>query len=312
MHWRNFLLLSLLLFPSALKAQDDFSWNNLVDWDGTTHWYRYMILSPGFQGPNALPVPESNQAIVLSSSSFTLETYQHAAPGDFTTNLFLRYYASYWDSRIAVEVNMVPLEYYRLSTAIRDERKLRSASPRGVVPGDLSFGTHIQLFRDHSVLPDASLSVFFRTASGRGSEDGRYIDAPGYYFTLNAGKSWKELIPQGNLRWFFQGGFYAWQTNLDNYYQNDAVVFGAGLSGEYNNWNATVSIDSYWGYLGRKNRVIVETSSKPYSYSGDEPVVFRFRIGYKLKTIDYSIKYQYGIQDFPYQSIGLGINFKLS
>ena len=40
-----------------LSAQSYTWWEETVHWDGVTPWERYIVFTPGFLGPNALPVP---------------------------------------------------------------------------------------------------------------------------------------------------------------------------------------------------------------------------------------------------------------
>ncbi len=301
-----FVLLILSLGKTRLIAQEQYSWNDLVDWNGVNHWYHYLILSPGFQGPNSLPVPESTKGLLNSKSSFEHQVHYYFNEGDETFNLYFRYYHAFMDGKIAIDFSMVPLEYYSLSDEIRDRRKLRSAIPQGFVPGDLFAGTHIQLLKNRSFFPDISFSMVIRTASGRGSEDGRFTDAPGYYFTLNAGKSFQGIGPAWRHRWYLQTGFYAWQTNLSNYYQNDALVLGLGFASTYRKSIISLSLDSYWGYIGAKEIVIVSQSSKPFIYEGDQPIVFRLSWEYELAESVLSIRIQEGLRDFPYRGISLG------
>jgi len=57
-HW--LLLLLLFFFSGSTFAQNDFQWwNDLHDWQpGDPGWRNMMKITPGYLGPNALPVPE--------------------------------------------------------------------------------------------------------------------------------------------------------------------------------------------------------------------------------------------------------------
>lgn len=306
-------LLILLTFTPVrpLLAQNQsagYSWNELVDWNGVNHWSDYMILSPGFMGPNALPVPLLGNGMLEEHSSFRIQNDYFWQSGDFTSDIGLKYYHRF--DKIAVFAEITALEYYQISdTIIRNDRKIRSENPQGLVPGDLVFGTKIQLLEHHRFLPDLVLESVFRTASGRGTEDARYTDAPGYYFNLNFGK---DLLPKNyanSLRFNAYLGFYAWQTNLSQYYQNDALLLAAGFSYRAHPLVLKASIDTYSGYIGKKNHPVVAVSGKPIVYQGDKPVLLRLEAAYSKDELEYFMRFQKGLRDFPYSALSIGFQW---
>lgn len=305
------LVLHAMLPFRPLLAQDNpagYSWNELVDWNGVNHWSDYMILSPGFMGPNALPVPLLGTGMLDEHSSFRIQNDYFWHSGDFTSDVGFNYQHKF--EKIAVFAGITALEYYQISdTAIRNARKIRNENPQGFVPGDLMFGTKIQLLQHHRYLPDLVLESVFRTASGRGTEDARYTDAPGYYFNLNFGK---DLLPKNyanSLRFNAYLGFYAWQTNLSQYYQNDALLLAAGFSYLAGPILFKTSIDSYTAYIGKKNHPVVAVSGKPYVYQGDKPVLFRLEAAYSKDELEYFMRFQNGLRDFPYAALSVGFQW---
>ena len=54
------VLIFVLLVPLFATAQTFDWWKNLVHWDGTTYWWKYLTMSPKYFGPNAIPVPAIN------------------------------------------------------------------------------------------------------------------------------------------------------------------------------------------------------------------------------------------------------------
>ena len=175
------MLLAALALPlSSMSQEKSYSWNDLVDWNGISFWYEYLIMSPGYFGPNALPVPELSSGLIDTASSLDLRTDYYFAKGDQTVDLWGRYQHSFLKGKVSVFADITALEYYSITdTMIRNERKLRSELPKGFVIGDLSFGTRVQILKNKKHWPDIVLESVFRTASGAHSGDGRYTDAPG-------------------------------------------------------------------------------------------------------------------------------------
>ncbi len=294
---RHILFLSLLLPAFVAPAQDDdYSWwNNRHGWDGYSSWTKYLTYSAACFGPNALPVPEIRDALIGSRASLEARADLHFSRGDDTQNLFMKFRYPFLDGRVAVEAYGVPIEHYVLDTVTRDERAARSRDPRGFVAGDIWFGTLIQLLRDHAGWPDLLLGLSFRAPSGGGLGDARYTDAPGYYFDLSAGKSFKAgaklmLRPHAML------GFYVWQTNIDINPQNDAFLYGAGLSV----YNDHFECNARWGgYLG-------------YLNNGDAPMVVRANTIWKLQYTHLKLSFQQGLHDFGYTTVSVGAVFWLT
>jgi hypothetical protein len=66
-----FFFVTCTLCP--LTAQENFSWwNELHNWDGLSPWEGYLIVSPDFFGPNALPVPKLQNGRIIQSARATL------------------------------------------------------------------------------------------------------------------------------------------------------------------------------------------------------------------------------------------------
>ena len=250
-----------MLFTGIISfAQDDDYtwWNNKHHWDGVTSWIYYLIYSPAYMGPNALPVPEIRQGYIEQRISLETRADLHFSTGDNTQNLFLKLRFPFWKGRLAVEMYGVPVEYFKMDTLTRDERRGRDRNPEGFAAGDIYIGTLIQLLRDRGSWPDLLLGMTFRTATGGNLSNARYTDAPGYFFDLSAGKSFK-TGPKLFIRPFVMMGFYVWQTNLDNWRQNDAFLYGIGISLYNDNFECNAKYGGYKGYIG----------------NGDAPMVFR-------------------------------------
>ena len=78
-------ILLCLLISVSLNGQVDYTWwNEINNWDGITPWDQYIIKSPGFMGPNALPVPEMKTGRLPDKASIRLFTDLHYSNGDNT------------------------------------------------------------------------------------------------------------------------------------------------------------------------------------------------------------------------------------
>ena len=166
-------------------AQKDYAWwNNKHNWDGITHWSQYIIVSPKFMGPNALPVPKVRNALINEDVQLEAGSDFHFNKGDNTQNLFFGLFLPFAESKIAIEIYGVPLEHYNMDTVTRDERRAREKSTEGFASGDLYFGTVIQLIKNKRNLPDMTISLNAKTASGTNFENARFTDSPGYFFDL--------------------------------------------------------------------------------------------------------------------------------
>jgi len=188
MFYRAFFLSLSLLFSSLLHAQDYDWWNQKHNWDGVTSWTDYLIISPAYLGPNALPVPEIKKGILPKNRSLELGMDGHFNKGDQTGNLYSELFFPLFSQRVGLGISYVPLEMYRTDTIIRDQRRSREYDPRGFSLGDVYFSTYIHLIKEKEKIPDVLLSVNLRTASGSNIEGARHTDAPGYFFDLSAGK----------------------------------------------------------------------------------------------------------------------------
>jgi len=285
------LIFSLHLSSYGQEEGHDW-WNKKHNWDGISPWSSYLTFSPAYFGPNALPVPEIRDARIDSIVSLEGSVDLHFSKGDNTQNLFLKFRYPFWGGRIVVEVFGVPVEHYKMDTVTRDERAARCYDCEGTAMGDLYFSTIIQLLYDKGSWPDLMLGITLRTASGNVLGDARFTDAPGYYFDLSAGKSYK-LSSKFKIRPFVMLGFYVWQTNEDAWRQNDAFLYGLGLSAYSNTYEFNAKWGGYKGYIG----------------NGDAPMVLRANAIYKFKKVHLKLAFQQGLNDFEYTSLRIGSVF---
>jgi len=288
-----FTILFVIIFISPYAISQDYDWwNKKHNWDGVTNWARYLIYSPAYLGPNALPVPEIRDALIEKSINLETKADFHFSKGDNTQNLFLKLFYPFWDGRVAVEIFAVPIEHFKMDTITRDERAGRDPDGEGYAAGDIYIGTLIQLLREHKHWPDLLLGITLRTASGGNVGNARYTDAPGYYFDLSAGKTF-QAGQNLSLRPYVMFGFYAWQTNRDDYRQNDAFLYGVGLSFFNKHFECNTKYGGYKGYIG----------------NGDAPMVLRAHAIYKFPKTHLKLSFQQGLQDIGYSTVSLGAVF---
>lgn len=286
------LLLIYTLAVNQLQAQEDFSWWAAIhNWDGHTPWNQYIKMSTSFMGPNAIPVPEVSKGLVDSIAEVEVSGSYHYSKGDKTTDFFMRGYLPLYENRMAVSVDVIPYEWFQTDTIIRDMRAARTRNGKGGAGGDIYLYTNFQIFRSKQHLPDILLRFAFRTASGTNLRNARYTDGSGYFFDISAGKNYK--LNKNILRLFIMGGFYSYQTQDLQHLQNDCTLYGCGADIHFKNFLFSQSIAGYSGYLN----------------IGDKPMVYRASLRIKNKLIDWKISYQYGINDYDFQRVRVGLVF---
>ncbi|MFT5667411.1 MAG: hypothetical protein ACI9DK_001605 [Vicingaceae bacterium] len=285
-------------FSTHLIAQEDFTWwGEKHNWDGFRHWTAYTKLTSKFMGPNALPVPDSKKGILPNQTTLKLAGEGHFSDGDKTQNLFSSFYLPMFSERIGLQLEMVPVEFYKMDDKTRDERISREFVSEGRTVGDLYIATFIQLTKDHKKLPDMVLGINFKTASGANLDAARFTNTPGYFFDLSASK---EITLNGkrisSIRPHALAGFYVYQTYLENNYQNDAFMYGLGIDVNSKKVTYEASLNGYVGYLNE----------------GDRPMVARLGIGSNnAEKANYGIRLQQGIFHQQYTTIRVYCVLKL-
>lgn len=285
---RILFLVSFCLAVTSVNAQEWGWWNELHGWEpGMPGWRSYITISPGYLGPNALPVPDMNNGVLEQSKSLKVSTDFHFRTGDQTQNIAGQFYYPFSD-RIAVSVYGVMLEHYSMSDQIRDERAARDRDGEGLAIGDLYFATWIQLVKGRK-FPNTLLRMVGKTASGGRLDAARYADSPGYFFDITFSKELKSVAGNWLLRPFVASGFYSWQTNDMENLQNDAFMYGAGIELDQSDWNITNSVSGYSGYKDER----------------DCPMVYTLSLERSLKKDAIQLQYIVGLRDWEYQSLKL-------
>jgi hypothetical protein len=86
-------VLSWCCVPFFVSAQSYTWWEETVRWDGVTPWERYIVFTPGFLGPNALPVPRVTNGSIDSVNTFGVSGHFYFSNDDHTQDIAL--YANY-------------------------------------------------------------------------------------------------------------------------------------------------------------------------------------------------------------------------
>jgi len=312
-HRTNLFIVFLILhFPfKAAVSQDEYTWwNETQNWDGVTSWLQYIIFSPYYLGPNALPIPFSQKGCIKEQFEFRMDIEGHFSKGDKTQDVFLDCYLPLLKNKIAFEFYGYPVEHYDVDEPTIIERRGRHRDGEGYATGDFYFSAILQLFRNKKI-PDIALRMACKTASGSDVSEARNTDAPGYFFDLSFGK---DLLFVDNfirkIRFHGMVGFYSWQMNLTENRQNDAVLFGAGVDISFTGFYMNHTLDGYYGYFGDE-MVIVGNRDHPVPFK-DRPLVYRLDLMKQTNRVDFGLGYQLGFNDFIYQTIKGSIVYHIS
>ena len=265
------------------------------------HTYTQTIkYSPAWFGPNANPVPEFTDATIPTKTTISLMGDYYFGYGDVTKNGYFKIDIPLLPERISLKIWSSVLENYKTTSEIMQLRGSNSLS--GTAGGDIYVQTRIRILKEQKQLPSIILNSTLKTASAKTVLSRRYFDTPGYYFDMEIGKSFftnGKFVSE--IRTVANVGFMCWETT--NSMQDDATMYGGKIIIGNNKWKLDNSISGYIGWI-HSNRYF------PSDY-GDSPVVYAAKFSVMTKNIDYFAQYQYGITDFPYQQIRMGVSFTL-
>jgi hypothetical protein len=291
---RFILVISSLLFHLVVSSQSIFDiWARNVNWDGVSHWSRYMISMPAYQGPNSLPVPRIGNGSADSIFSVSATANAHFSKGDNTQNLALYINYPLVKNVITIDGWWVPYERYQTSDAVKEKRHLFFENYyEKEATGELIINTTIQLFNKLRSRHDFALRMGYRIPCGSAFGVARYTDGPGYYFDLSYGKP----LGKSGLKWISMLGFYTWQIVSDRHRQDDAFLFGTGAEWNNRSFKLQAGVAGYIGYMEN---------------SGDKPVVARLNMEKNWKRVGLLLNLQRGLHDFAYTSIETGLKYRL-
>ena len=292
---KRLILIFFISIPLFSFSEDYLWWNLKHGWEpGMPGWRNWIHITPGYLGPNALPVPEVKKGVIQPGANLEFGLDLHFRTGDPTQNIFVKYYRAFAGNKIAVELYGVVGEYYAMSEAVRDERVARDFDGKGVANGDLYFATLIQLVKGRK-FPDTMVRMAGRTASGSRIEGARYTDSPGYYFDFSFSKEYPCSAGKASFLPFASLGFYSWQTNDELNLQNDAFMYGLGADLKLSGWSVSNSLSGYSGY----------------KHERDRPMVYTFDVNHTLKNKTIRLQYLHGLRDWTYRTIKLSLILNL-
>ena len=244
-------------------------------------------VAPAFFGPNALPIPDMSDGRVDEQLKLELAGDGYFGfNGDKTADLFARVSVPLFTRWANITLWMPVYEWYS------------QADGTGSGAGDVYIATNIQVLHNDwfktekaRYIPQMTVRVGIKTASGEQFQRKRHFDSPGYFFDLAIGQTIP--IRSINLRFAGSVGFLCWQTTEAR--QNDAVMYGlqAQLNHEY------FSLQAEWGgYVG-------------WERYGDAPMSIKVRAAGHIKGFEPFAQYQYGIKDYPFHQIRVGLAYRL-
>lgn len=268
------------------------------------------MISPYYFGPNAFPVPDMLDGTLQHDLRIELDgNHFFGTRGDQTTDLTLKVNIPVFTDRVNLTAWMPIVEWYRNSdesmVAYRlDKKALTDPKARkGCISGDVYITTDIQLFRQKRYLPDVILRAALRTASGNDFQYARNYDSPGYFFDATVAKSFAlGAAKEHDLRVALSGGFLCWQTN--NARQNDAIMYGLLVKWTYKRLMLEQTIRGYSGWEH------ATTNNKELAH--DRPVVLKTRASYHLGKWEALASYQYGMRDYPFHQLQLGVAYHIN
>ncbi|NDV47292.1 hypothetical protein D0T49_09570 [Paludibacter sp. 221] len=252
--------------------------------------------SPAYFGPNANPVPEFTDAAIPAKTTIRLSGDYYFGFGDRTGNIVFAAEVPLLAKRVSLKVWVPMFENYKVTQAVYDERNMEGGELSGAARGgDFYVQTRILILPEKKYAPSIILNSTLKTASGTNFGQRRYFDTPGYYFDVEIGKSIhlkNKLLSE--IRAVADLGFLCWETTGST--QNDAPMYGGKiiLSNRLIDFENTLS--GYYGWID----------------NGDKPLVYSSKLNFKQPNFNIFAQYQYGINDFPYHHIQLGVAFVLS
>jgi len=259
----------------------------LLIWCNIMYAFTPTGVAPAFFGPNALPVPDMSDGRTYEQLRVELAADGYFGyDGSRTADLFARVHVPVFTRWANISIWMPVYEWYS------------QADGTGSGAGDVYLSTDIQVLHNSwfkseraKYIPQMTLRLGMKTASGEQFERKRHYDCPGYWFDAAIGESFG--LGALELRIAASAGFLCWQTA--NARQNDALMYGVQttLRHEYASLQAT-----WGGYVG-------------WERYGDRPMTIKVRAAGHVKGFEPYVQYQYGIKDFPFHQIRVGLAYNI-
>lgn len=287
------MLLFLLLAVEIARP------GNLPQWYQDAHncfpdadWRALQTFTTSYFGPNALPVPELYDGKAPQRSSIEISPDVFWGYGDQTQSLSARIVWAVVPGKVSVSAWGVLAEQYRTTSEVRDARGSLVESAAGTeMPGDFYVATTLALLKETPKRPELLLDVVLKTASSKVSNSARFMDTPGYWFSLTLGKSFYiGSTVLDDLRFVANAGFLCYQLNTIN--QNDAPLFGTKLIFNKAAWTLEAGVHGYSGWLNL----------------GDKPLVFRSKLSFTSGNVSLFTQFQKSLRDYPFNRLQTGFS----
>ncbi|MBC62707.1 MAG: hypothetical protein CMP11_09675 [Zetaproteobacteria bacterium] len=246
-----------------------------------------IILSPGYMGPQAMPVPEVQDFTVGKDNIISFYLENNIDPGkEYALNPKVKIFSP-WGKKAALRLSFVPHEIYYMASDVKKKRETKNQM--GNAKGDIYFGSMFELYNQDFGL---ALNLLTKTTSGKNLKDARHLNAPAYIIDISFGKKWYYNRFFENINISGYVAFIVWQSQFNQ--QNDAL--GLALKSAFtlhSNYIFSVEAGAYYGWQKKK----------------DNPVTVRFNLKKRLNISEICIQYSYGIRDqIPYSLI-FGVSF---
>jgi hypothetical protein len=257
--------------------------------------------STSWFGPNANPSPAFTDARVPEKTTFHLMYDYYFGFGDKTRNANLSIEIPLLPERVSIKVWSAFLENYKVTDELSILREMNGATS-GKAFGNVCVQTRISFLKERKFAPAIIFNSTLITASGSGFHERRYFDTPGYYFDFEVGKSINtnsKFISE--IRGVANLGFMCWETTGSE--QDDAPMYGGKIILGNPKWKIENTLSGYWGWM--------HTNPRWVEY-GDAPLVYSTKLSLLIGNIGYFAQYQFGITDYPYYQVRVGLNFAIN
>lgn len=297
---------ALAIFFTFISLQ--VSAQGALDWWDQLHNYpdaagpdrsRYINLSPGYLGPNAMIIPSLPNMVI--DNEFWVQTVgqYHSGNGDKTKNFFLKGNFPLSRDKVSLYITSVPYESWEVTPETRDERRMTEFDGKGRNTGDIAYGVIFKVFRENKWLPfNFGFRLHTKTTTGGNLSNARSTDNSLYQWEGNFSKTMidkeeEKLLLKASL------GFVTWQTNKNRlpggsrHNQNDAPYYGFGVEYVNHAWSFGSDITGYMGYIGNR----------------DYPHFLRTQAQYRMGKWALRSEFNYGLQSWDWNSISFGFRY---
>ncbi len=289
----KFLLLSMpMVFRFSLAQVPGYVWwerHHGINSDMAKHLLRR---TPGFMGPNALPVPEVFDTKVGYRTFVGTSIEYYNGNGEQTMNPDMMLHFPIQKNRLSISIRSKLLEWYRMRPDLRDERYARDSAGMGFSTGETFLQAKCRILENFYFFPDLSIDAGMKFYSGGNFENARHTGAGSYWLSGIIGKTILKNRSQ-SIRFTMSCGGYFWQAS--EWQHRRALLYGIGFLLMHKNMVLYTAIN---GYRGRLN-------------NGDRPLLLRLRWEMNTSGKMFFLGYQLGINDFVKHAWMTGMAFKI-